>query len=127
MTRAPVAKPGDVLLGGVVRAVDKAQVLAASAFHGRLGEAPPTPEDEVERLDHHAPAVAMQNPAPAPPQPRPNTPPTRPPRQPRPPAVVSRGAGGQKTVHVNGYFKKDGQYVPGYVRAAPGMGGGRRR
>src|SRR5262249_28341444 len=54
VAKAPVAEPGDVLLGGVVRAVYDSQVLSASALHGRLSEATMATEDEVEWLDDHA-------------------------------------------------------------------------
>jgi hypothetical protein len=35
-----------------------------------------------------------------------------------------KSSSGAKTVHVNGYFRKDGSYVAPYDRAAPGSGGG---
>src|SRR5206468_2294741 len=53
VAQAPVAQPGDVLLRGVVRAVDDPQILPTSALHGGLGETPLAPEDEVDWLDHH--------------------------------------------------------------------------
>lgn len=50
-----------------------------------------------------------------------------------PPMHVSGGApahpaaGGGKTVHVSGYTRKDGTVVRPHDRAAPGMGGGKKR
>jgi hypothetical protein len=41
------------------------------------------------------------------------------------PSLAGIGPGG--TVNVRGYYRKDGTYVSGYTRAAPGMGTGRRR
>ena len=40
---------------------------------------------------------------------------------------LSAATGQAKTVHVNGYFRKDGTYVRGYYRSPPRSGGGRRR
>lgn len=40
---------------------------------------------------------------------------------------LSTATGRPKTVHVNGYFRKDGTYVRGYYRSPPRSGSGRRR
>jgi hypothetical protein len=40
---------------------------------------------------------------------------------------LSAATGRPKTVHVNGYFRKDGTYVRGYYRSPPRSGGGGRR
>ena len=57
--QAPAPQPGNVLLGGVVRAVDDPQVLSAPALHGGLGKAPPPPQDEVELADMLRSASAL--------------------------------------------------------------------
>ena len=42
----------------------------------------------------------------------------------KPKTSTSTKSSGNKTVHVNGYYRKDGTYVHGYDRSAPGTGAG---
>src|SRR5206468_634302 len=51
--QAAAAQPRQVLGQGVLRAIDDAQVLAAAALQGRLGQAARACCDEVERLHDH--------------------------------------------------------------------------
>ncbi len=48
-----VSQPGEILFGGVVGAVDDAQVFPTSAFHGGLYQPLLASHDEVQRLDDH--------------------------------------------------------------------------
>src|SRR5579884_1475828 len=52
--QAAGAQALEVLGGGVLGAVDDAEVFAAAALHGRLHQPAGAADDKIERLDHHS-------------------------------------------------------------------------
>src|SRR5262245_13068947 len=59
LAQPAIAQPAEILVGRIIRSVDDAQVLAATALYRGLGKAPLAPVDETGRLDHHALAAAL--------------------------------------------------------------------